>query len=383
MNILILCPSISGSGGLQRVVINWANYFISNHKITIGTLEHKTKNYYKIDEKINVEYLGKCRYKPYQIFSGLLRKLSLNGKIKISYAKKEKIFYPTYRLNAYYNYICSGKYNIVIAIGMDMSIILSMLKSKLPDTIMVGWEHNTFDAYFEEKGRYSYGLKEIVQNSLSTLDKLIVLTKYDEKQYKEIIKAPVFTISNPLSFLTDKVSDITNHKLLFVGRLDIKSKGIDILLRIVSIVLSEFNNWELIIVGDGERKKIKTMIAKMGLDKQVKMVGEIKNTSKYYISSSILLSTSRWEGFGLVITEAMECGLPVVAFDNLGPSEIITNGKDGFLIPRYNEQEFAEKLILLMENINLRETMSKAAIKKAQLYYPDKIYKRWSEILQI
>ena len=74
MNILILCPSISGSGGLQRVVINWANYFISNHKITIGTLEHKTKNYYKIDEKINVEYLGKCRYKPYQIFSGLLRK---------------------------------------------------------------------------------------------------------------------------------------------------------------------------------------------------------------------------------------------------------------------------------------------------------------------
>ena len=224
-------------------------------------------------------------------------------------------------------------------------------------------------------------MKEIARNYLPNLDHLIVLTKYDVKNYKNKIGCTALNIYNPLSFLTKKTSTQKNKILLYVGRLDINTKGIDTLLKIVSEVFSKVQGWKLLIVGDGEYEKVRSMILKLKLSNQVELIGAIKNVNDYYISSSIFLSTSRWEGFGIVITEAMECGLPVVAFDNLGPKEIITDGEDGYLIPNYDEQEFAKKLMLLMNNEKLREHMSNAAIKKVQSFYPDRIYEQWTNII--
>ena len=102
----------------------------------------------------------------------------------------------------------------------------------------------------------------------------------------------------------------------------------------------------------------------------------------YYISSSIFLSTSRWEGFGLVVTEAMECGLPVVSFRTDGPSEIIQDGKNGFLIENYNIVSFADAVERLMMEENVRIEMSHNAILRAKDFHLQKILHEWEALIE-
>jgi glycosyltransferase involved in cell wall biosynthesis len=94
----------------------------------------------------------------------------------------------------------------------------------------------------------------------------------------------------------------------------------------------------------------------------------------------MLLLTSRWEPFGLVIPEAMSCGVPVVSFEGDGPCEIITDGVDGYIVKDRNIEEFADKVCKLIENVELRQQMGKNAIQKAQRYSADNIMPMWKEL---
>ena len=102
-----------------------------------------------------------------------------------------------------------------------------------------------------------------------------------------------------------------------------------------------------------------------------------------YKESSILILTSVYEPFGLVMPEAMSCGVPVVAFDcPYGPSEIVTNGKDGFLVSCYDVEAFADKVSLLMENESLRKEMGQNAIQSSQRFTKDKIIPQWISLFE-
>lgn len=113
------------------------------------------------------------------------------------------------------------------------------------------------------------------------------------------------------------------------------------------------------------------------------MLGQCDNVKDHYLESSIFVSTSRWEGFGLAITEAMECGLPVVAFDNSGPKEIISKPNiNGVLVGNYNINKFADEIISLIENDEKRASMSLESIKRAQDFKIDNIIKQWIKIIE-
>ena len=100
-----------------------------------------------------------------------------------------------------------------------------------------------------------------------------------------------------------------------------------------------------------------------------------------YLKSSILVQPSRTEGFGLVIVEAMACGLPVVAFDcENGPRSIITDGDEGFLIPAFDVEMFANRLKQLMNDGTLRKEMGEKGLKKSQLYHIDTIGRQWQQL---
>ena len=112
------------------------------------------------------------------------------------------------------------------------------------------------------------------------------------------------------------------------------------------------------------------------------MFPHTSNIIKHYINASIFISTSRWEGFGLVITEAMECGLPVVAFNNSGPQEIIESMKNGILIEKYDIENMIENLIYLIDNKTVRCSIAKNAIERAQDFNMKNIMRKWIEILK-
>ena len=112
------------------------------------------------------------------------------------------------------------------------------------------------------------------------------------------------------------------------------------------------------------------------------IVGEQKNVIDYYVNSSVFLSTSRWEGFGVVVTEAMECGLPVVSFKTDGPSEIITDQEDGYLIENYDLKQYADAIETLMTDVELRKKMSQNAQKRARDFYTERIAEEWEKLIE-
>ena len=158
-------------------------------------------------------------------------------------------------------------------------------------------------------------------------------------------------------------------------------KGLDLLADIFSIVKMKISEARLTIVGDGNgRKRLEETLAKLNLQHSVNFVGQRDNVMQYYQQGSVVLLTSRKEGFGLVTTEAMECGLPVVSFKTEGPSEIINDGRNGFLIDNYDVNAFAEKVILICKNKELRSVMGRKAKERAKDFSIDKIVNEWREL---
>lgn len=163
-----------------------------------------------------------------------------------------------------------------------------------------------------------------------------------------------------------------------------QQKGLDLLIEVFNIIHKKKSDWILKIVGEGpDRESLISHIEKYNLKNNVILLGQCDNVKDHYLESSIFVSTSRWEGFGLAITEAMECGLPVVAFDNSGPKEIISKPNiNGVLVGDYNINKFADEIISLIENDEKRASMSLESIKRAQDFKIDNIIKQWIQIIE-
>ena len=102
-----------------------------------------------------------------------------------------------------------------------------------------------------------------------------------------------------------------------------------------------------------------------------------------YRDSSILMSTSLFEPFGLVIPEAMSCGVPVVAYDcQFGPSSLITNGEDGFLVTRDDRQAFSIRMNQLMTDTEVRQQMGRKAIESAKRFSAIQVMPLWHQLFE-
>ena len=137
--------------------------------------------------------------------------------------------------------------------------------------------------------------------------------------------------------------------------------------------------WTLDIYGNGNIAPYQNQITELGVDPQrCHLYGPVTDVKKEYLSSSVFVLPSRFEGFGLVIIESMACGVPVVSFDcENGPRSIITDGEDGFLIPPFDINLLAKKIMLLMNDHELRCAMGVNAQKAASQYEMDKIGLQW------
>jgi glycosyltransferase involved in cell wall biosynthesis len=165
--------------------------------------------------------------------------------------------------------------------------------------------------------------------------------------------------------------------VLFVGRLCDKDKNISGLLRIWA--KTNKDGWTLKLVGDGEDKQYLEDYAKqLGVSSSVEFVGWVDTPMEIMTTSSLFCMTSHIEGFALVLIEAMACGLPVVSYDlPYGPSDIITDGIDGYLIPNGDEQVFADRLSQCLANEDRIAPMSVAAIEKSKQFDVDTITDLW------
>ena len=271
------------------------------------------------------------------------------------------------------------KPDVLITNASEFADFIVKWKGKIP---LVVESHGTFNRPFHmQEMTFVNRIKCFFHyKALGKADKIIALTYGDAEQWKRI-NPNVSVIPNIVTMNeTNDFSHCENKRIIFVGRLD-PQKGYQYLNVIWNLLEKRHPDWCLDIYGEGaDRGENRSMIPQ---GKHVYPHGQTLDILDRYKESSILILTSIYEPFGLVMPEAMSCGIPVVAFDCLyGPSEIITDGKDGFLVSCYDVETFADKVSLLIENEYLRKKMGQNAIQSAQRFKKEEIIPQWINLFE-
>lgn len=208
-------------------------------------------------------------------------------------------------------------------------------------------------------------------------DRFVVLTEGNKREWGALSNIEV--ISNPLSFQSDQVSTLENKRVISVGKLS-HQKGFDMLVDIWKSVNEREPQWEMHIYGarGTAYPLLNKKIEEAGLQNCFFLHGPDPNIKERYLESSIYVMSSRYEGFGMVLTEAMSCGVPCVSFDcPCGPGDIICHNEDGFLVESYEKTIMSDRICQLIENRNLREAMGQKARINVQRFSMEEIGKQW------
>lgn len=221
--------------------------------------------------------------------------------------------------------------------------------------------------------------KKLLNNIYNISDAVVVLSEYDKRDYPTKNKSRLYCIPNPITTRCIQ-TEVPKKIILYVGRLVYTPKRVDYLLRIWSHIWYKHLDWTLYICGDGDASSYYQKLAQKLKLGNIIFEGNIF-PEKYYEKASIICLTSTYEGFGLVLTEAMSAGVIPIAFNSYeAVNDIIDNGRNGFVVPAFNIYKYSSTLELLMQNNEIRQKMSEESIKKAQKFNINKIGEEWIKL---
>jgi len=271
------------------------------------------------------------------------------------------------------------KPDVLVCVKLDYVSVLAKLKG---DTPLVVESHTLCHSEkMDEVGLLRRLYVRSLKRSIIKADAVVALTEGDANDWKAY-NDNVHVIPNVVN-LNDSgsYSSCEQKSVIYVGRFS-KQKDIDSLLRIWAIIHQQYQDWRLDIYGEGELKE--HYLSRIHLmDANIHVYEPTANIMEVYREHSILLLTSLYEPFGLVLPEAMSCGLPVVAFDcPYGPADIITDGVDGYLTSDRNIELFAQRVAQLISDYDLRVQMGKAAVISSQRYQASRIMPQWIQLFE-
>ena len=271
------------------------------------------------------------------------------------------------------------KPDVLVCVKLDYVSVLAKLKG---DTPLVVESHTLCHSEkMDEVGLLRRLYVRSLKRSIRKADAVVALTEGDANDWKAY-NDNVHVIPNVVN-LNDSgsYSSCEQKSVIYVGRFS-KQKDIDSLLRIWAIIHQQYQDWRLDIYGEGELKE--HYLSRIHLmDANIHVYEPTANIMEVYREHSILLLTSLYEPFGLVLPEAMSCGLPVVAFDcPYGPADIITDGVDGYLTSDRNIELFAQRVAQLISDYDLRVKMGKAGIASSKRYQASRIMPQWIQLFE-
>jgi glycosyltransferase involved in cell wall biosynthesis len=368
MKIVYCTDSLNHLGGIQRVTTVKASALasIAGNEVYIVTAEGGGKSIFPLDDRVKIINLD-VRYYVDDWKSKWSLIKSTNKKRKEHKRKLKKVL-AEISADVIISTGTSDKF-FLPSIAPQKSIVIREIHfcTKYRHFHAQGW-FDTLKAHIGDIIDYKIKVKEY--------DQLYLLTEEDRQWWKGNRKVSV--MPNPNSFVPQKRAPSKSKKVIAVGRYS-APKRFDNLLLIWSKIAHRFPDWSLEIWGEGvERRKLEDLIKKLGIEKSAFLKGYTSNIEEHLSASSIFALTSDYEGFPLVVLESMVCGLVPVCFAcQTGPTDIITNEENGFLIPLKELDHFAEKLAFLIENDKRRTEMARNAMKRAEDFTPDKIAQRW------
>ncbi len=369
--IVYCTPALYMAGGVERVLTLKANYFAEKfgYDITIILTEGKGKRiFYDLSDKvkvinldINFEELWNCSFAK-KIFVYLKKQREYKKKLTAELMRLR----PDITIS-----LLRREINFINEINDGSKKIGELHINRANYRNFSSAESNFIKSIFARIWSGS------LLKHLKKLNKLVVLTERDRDAWVELDN--VVAIPNPLPFIPDNISRQDSKRVLFVGRYS-NEKGLDLLLQAWSLVENQCKDWSLAVFGEGDRNPYIEQAKQLGVSR-CSFNGRTDNVREEYSNSSILVCTSRFEGFGMVIAEAMACGLPVVSFDcPWGPRAIISHGEDGMLVENGDIKAMAETLLDVINDNEKRLRLSANAVINIERFGMSKIADKWKQL---
>lgn len=361
-------------GGMERVLLNKVRYLVEQHgyDITVVTTDQNGRApFYPFPEKVKMVDLG-INYSEDNA-KGVFTKI-------LNYLRKRRVHRQ--RLT---ELLMREKADVVVSLYPSESSFIPYIKDG---------SKKVLELHFNKFFRLQYnrtGLLGLIdswrtrqdERIVRRFDRFVVLTEEDKGYWGDMPNIQV--IPNAALFMADRYADMSRKRVIAVGRLDYQ-KGFDRLIDAWQIVCSTglFQEWRLDIFGQGEWKDmLKARIKEYGLQNSLHLNEPTKEIAKEYADSSMLVMSSNYEGFPMVMIEAMACGLPVVTFDfKCGPRDIIKDEENGLIVPDGDIQALADAMMRLMANESLRQTMSVEARKVTETYSEEVVMVKWVSLFE-
>ena len=371
MRIVYCIAGTYNSGGMERVLSNKVNFLVAHGYdiIVITTDQRNQKSFFSLDSRVkcydlNINYEennGKS------FFNKLLH-------YPIKQYKHKK------RLSA-----------LLKQLKPDITVSMFCNEVSFLPEIQDG-SKKVLEIHFCRFKRLQYNRKGLwrladtwrsrdEQKIVSHYDRFVTLTNEDNKYWGNIANSLV--IPNAQTFRCADRAVLNQKKVIAVGRYTYQ-KGFDLLIHAWKIVAQQRPDWKLSIVGDGElREYLDNLIKEEQLQHSVELSPVTTNIEQIYKDASILVMSSRYEGFGMVLLEAQTVGLPTISFDcKCGPSEIIVNGENGYLIEEGDIEGMAQRVLQLIENEALRKRMGENAYNNALRFSEDVVMSKWERLFK-
>lgn len=369
MKIIYCTHSTYNPGGMERVLLNKVTYLsqLPGWKVAVVTTDqHQRPPFYPFPEKVRMTDLG-INYSEdngkgaWKKITGYLRKRKEHKRKLTALLLKEK---P----------------DIVVSLYPSESSFIPDIKDG---------SKKVLELHYCKFFRLQYGRRGLLgwidklrtrqdEQIVRRFDKFVVLTNEDRGYWGNLPNIEV--IPNAAMHVSDAYSDVMNKRVIAVGRLDYQ-KGFDRLIQAWELVqyTGKFTDWKLDIFGQGEwREMLQQMIDKAELQNTVCLNRPTKQIGEEYVKSDMLVMSSNYEGFPMVMIEAMACGLPVVSFDyKCGPKDIIQPGINGLLVPNGDIQALADAMMKVMEDEAYRKMLSQNARKVVDTYSEQAVMSQW------
>ncbi len=388
LKICFYCDSIFTFGGVQRVLAVIAKALSTHHEVTILTHDdqfQEDKSVYELGaSEIHFEYISYpvlpiYEYFPSKAYSLLYKKVLPQNKLTSKWYGYSS--FPTSRRKVLIEKLNKGNYDIVVGVHAFLSLYLACINKDIKAKT-IGWMHNSYEAFFENKNLFLWDQKKQFQYQILQLDAVVVLTKSDRELYKKSMNIDAITIYNPLTLQPIGKGESKYKKFLAVGRFSHLAKGFDILIEAFAVFAQHEHEWTLDIVGEGpEESLLRGLISKHHLENRITLLPFTKDIQKHYASASVFILSSRWEGFPLVLGEAMAHYLPIIASDIPIVKEILSEFDNNFIFKNENTNDLAVQMLSIINRKDLEE-MGEKSYAIAQTFQVNDVVRQWESIFR-
>jgi len=380
MKICFITYTVFSHGGTQRISSTIAKELSKEHDIRLLlTTKRKEGNPYNLDEQeIKIDYYELSLFKKVirNSVSWLATKGFFTGKRARYYSKL--MFLPK-RNKFLKNYIKENDFDLVVGFDAASSLWIGSIKGDI-DIPMVGRIQASYDHFFGAPDRGSWKHEDVFGDTLPKLDKVVVLSKDDERIFSTKLNINTHYIYNAHSLNYQKKTNLTTKKFIALGRCT-HHKGFDIVVDAFNVFARDNKDWNLEIVGDGPLKPLlEEKIISYNLADRITLMPFSDKVEDRFSDADVFIFSSRFEGFGIVQVEALSCGLPIVASDIPITKELL---KDRGIATFY-ENENPEDLARAMHTIigqNLEE-MSQKALNYSKEFTADKVAAKYNQLFK-